>query len=1089
MDPGGQQGSKAIPRFASFRSEVLPTPSPEPTEGTDANGPRSSNHHRNSVRKHRRHANKRPSPSIASGHGSDPLLESKQQYERLENSPTTFTLDVKGDFRNLHYGSNYGVPSYPRAPTRVALGSKSSVASIAHRTTSADQGKRTISKQIIPELRRQTSKRVKAGSNSDQDDGRPDFIPLQRPKLVKRNQKRWTNGHTSFRNMGSPTHWLIDGESQSTPNSDEDTENFTDESGSERESPGVSVLDEHLQWKRAALSSKVEQDPANWQSWVELVELQDEMDGFLLDSSQVRLSNAERQSNAEIVLSICNKALRSVVDPEGRERLYLCQMSKVPQVWERGKVLSRWQPILQEHPSSHRLWTKFLDFNQSTFSGFSLEETRKQYLGCLDMLQAARERSHSEPAQQSEIFSSQVYILLRLTLMLREAGYAEMGVAMWQALLEYQFNKLQQTRHTSQQAAAKSTYHESTLAFQQFWNSETPRIGEPNAKGWLKFNENDFEYEQLSEIAEVLSQAEGITLRSWSETEREVASTSRTPRRSIDKSSDDPFRVAFFWDVRSALIESPTPSDTTTMLSAFLCFCHLPPYLDSSNLHIKPWYSDQFVRNEVLYDQSMSAAFSQRGSGSMSPNLANFEDSVPDANVSNSSSAAPFVFPLTEHQISSDTLFSTSRGWFSAFGAGFQSAWPIPKEFALQTLKFLVDHGIGGDDLAEYLLALELQVSPATVKKSAKSLLKTRPSSLRLYNAYALVQGQLGKREEAKTVIETAIRMSTTLDDSARRDVILLWRSRMWQHLSDGETSIALGLLLRFEPGSDSEGRTNDEDKTLDATSATPRLRLRKALSAGRDHMLSLGFATHAVCYAELLVVLEYLQDATSLQAAQGSFRANLDILTKYTLSNRTSEALFRQSFARLLYTHIIHKRPFSPATIRSFLTESITAFPQNTIFLSLYAWNESRFRIDDRVRGIMRDVVFGHRHHHRPASDDAASNSIIPHFFAVHTDLHRGIAHGSNQNAIRGSFERTIRSEDAAHSASLWKLYFLFEYENGEMKRTRDLFYRAVRACPWVKEVYMLAFDYLAEVMSEEELRGVYEMMLEKELRIHVAL
>lgn len=56
-------------------------------------------------------------------------------------------------------------------------------------------------------------------------------------------------------------------------------------------------------------------------------------------------------------------------------------------------------------------------------------------------------------------------------------------------------------------------------------------------------------------------------------------------------------------------------------------------------------------------------------------------------------------------------------------------------------------------------------------------------------------------------------------------------------------------------------------------------------------------------------------------------------------------------------------------------------------------------------------------------------------------------------------------------------------------MKRTRDLFYRAVRACPWVKEVYMLAFDYLAEVMSEEELRGVYEMMLEKELRIHVAL
>ncbi|KAL8943211.1 MAG: hypothetical protein Q9216_001199 [Gyalolechia sp. 2 TL-2023] len=1085
MESNGQQASKTIPHFASFRPEVLPTPAAKPNESSGAKESRSSDHRLTRVAISRQHANKWRSPSIAFGRGDNPLRESKQHYEDWAGSSATFTLDVKGDFRNLHYGSNHG-PSYPRPPTRVALGSEFSLGSNAQGPASSGHRIRSISKRIIPNLRRQTLKRVKAGPKVDQDDGKSDFIPLQWPKSGNRKQEHRTKGHTSFWNMGTSTHQRIEGEVESTPNSDEDTENITDEAESDREGPGVSVLDPHLQRKRAALSRKLEQDPTDWRAWVELVKLQDEMDGFLHDYSQVRHTNAERQSNAEIALSMCNKALRSVINPEGRERLYLCQMSKAPQVWERGKILLRWQPILREHPSSHQLWKKFLDFNQAAFAGFNLEEIRKKYLDCIGMLQAIRERLHVESAQQSTIFSLQLYILLRLTLLLREADYAELGVAMWQALLEFQFNKPQQTHRTSQQAAIKSTYRDLVSAFEQFWNSETPRIGEPNAKGWRNFDDNEHEYEQPPEIVETLLQAESATFVPWSQAEREAASTSRTPSRSIDKSSDDPFRVAFFLDIKSALIESPTLSEIPTILLAFLRFCHLPPYLDSSRLRTGLWFSDQFIHNEVLYDESLLAAFSRRGSRSMSPSLGN---TMLDANISNSLPPAPFDFPLAEHQISPDTLFSSSPGWFSAFRVRTQVSRPILEKFALRTLRFLVDNGIGGDDLAEYLLALELQVSPGTVKKSAKSLLKAQPSSLRLYNAYALVQHQLGKREEANTVLDTAIRMSATLDESARRDVLLLWRSRIWQSLSSGETSIALGQLLRFEHDNDAKGRPDDKDKTLDVTSITPRLRLREVLSAGRDHMLSLGFTTHAVYYAELLVILEYLQEPTSLQTAQETFRVNLGILTQNTLSNRTSEALFRQSFARLLYTHVIHKRPFSPVTIRSFLAESITVFPQNTIFLSLYAWNESRFRIDDRVRGIMQDVVFAYRHHDRRESDGALSNSIIPHFFAVYTDLRRDIAQGSNQNAIRGSFERAIRSEDAAHSASLWKLYFLFEHGNGDMKRTREIFYRAVRACPWVKEIYMMAFDYFVGIMSEEELRGVYEMMTEKELRVHVAL
>ncbi|KAI4188507.1 MAG: hypothetical protein L6R41_002107 [Letrouitia leprolyta] len=246
------------------------------------------------------------------------------------------------------------------------------------------------------------------------------------------------------------------------------------------------------------------------------------------------------------------------------------------------------------------MWKNFLDFNQSNFASFGQEETRKQYPNCLDILHVARNNLQADSTQHSNIFSVQVYVLLRLTFLLRKSGYVEIGVAMWQALTEFLFNKPQRFHQLSQQAAANSVHDASALAFEEFCNSETPRIGEPKPK-------------------ETPSQAKDISLKSWSEAERKVASTSHTPSRSIDKSSDDPFRVALFVDIKAALIESLTPSDIHTVLFALLRFCDLPPHLDSSKIHVEPPYDDQYVRNEVI----------------TAPKLEDMADSVPDQGTSN----------------------------------------------------------------------------------------------------------------------------------------------------------------------------------------------------------------------------------------------------------------------------------------------------------------------------------------------------------------------------------------------------------------------------------------------------------------------
>ena len=81
------------------------------------------------------------------------------------------------------------------------------------------------------------------------------------------------------------------------------------------------------------------------------------------------------------------------------------------------------------------------------------------------------------------------------------------------------------------------------------------------------------------------------------------------------------------------------------------------------------------------------------------------------------------------------------------------------------------------------------------------------------------------------------------------------------------------------------------------------------------------------------------------------------------------------------------------------------------------------------------------------------------------------------------------MASQAGKSSAWLWKQYFLWEQGQGEGGRAKGVFGRAVRACPWVKGIYMLAFEWLRGGMRVEELRGVYEGMGEKELRVHVSL
>jgi hypothetical protein len=263
------------------------------------------------------------------------------------------------------------------------------------------------------------------------------------------------------------------------------------------------------------------------------------------------------------------------------------------------------------------------------------------------------------------------------------------------------------------------------------------------------------------------------------------------------------------------------------------------------------------------------------------------------------------------------------------------------------------------------------------------------------------------------------------------------------------------------------------------------------------------------VAWTDCLALLLYLTRLSDLDAAVETYRSASQRLTRVpqlsTASAYYLNDLLHQSRARLLHRHVIASRAYKPAGIRTLLQESISLFPHNTMFLSLFAWNESRFRIDERVRDVLRDVTQQDKY-----PTDQQPVPITSHIFAVIHELHRPVYSGSTQYSVRAAFERAIGDPAFSTSGrsipvgtdsnayntgrsnlSLWKLYILFELSRNDVSRAKEVFYRGMRACPWSKDLLMVAFHNFQreERMGFHELRRVYNVLVDKELRIHAEI
>lgn len=808
--------------------------------------------HRSGHRRHHRlERNQQARLEISRNSLSEPIVAA------WEHKEPSFVLDVKGDPANLTYGSinRYVIPSHHRFGAGSVLGLApnnkidryTSNGHTLHTSTSRHDESERRDKASFAKLERKGVRtlRVKPDSQPHRPfDSNADFLPLHR--TTERKRKRRNPGQSSDSSDWSSDavhHYRsLEGKAK-RPDRPDDRDliyaSDAPETGSENDRS--IALDEAVRNKRIALSRRVDADPTDADAWLDLINHQDALLGLGQMSMRSKITNAEKLSIADVKLSIYVRALQQIEDPRQRERMVLGMMEEGAKVWETKKLSSKWRDVLEADPSYFGLWQKYLDFRQTEFVTFRYEGARTVYSECLNLLKKARSNPTAKASSGSTFYELQLYVLLRMTLFMREAGYSEHALGIWQALLEYTFCRPSQYKIPDGSNHLPDAVRAFALSsFCDFWESEVPRIGDDGAIGWSEYVVKGGDAPQPKQDSTGQAIDENEVFGTWFICEHKRALSSRWPARTIDVvEEDDPYRVILVSDVYSFLdlIDAPSPVEFDITLAAFLAFCYLPPLqcpgrsLTSTNR----WWRDAFIRNDNLHNSDSSFSYWNAG------NVDHQAESIILQGNSTKIGASEHTFrcPLAYFTPSMETLF-TSGPWFSAFGTlgssdGIESG-PLDPEWVRRALRMLVNTEICGDSLAEYYLALELRWYPKDARKTAKSLLKQRSSSLRLYNAYALIEYRLHNTSNAQKVIITAINMSSCLDSITQRDTIVLWRTWIWELIESGRTQEALQRLLTLSDGNIGEemaeiGRTS---RGADGTAGSAALLRARRVSSAR---------------------------------------------------------------------------------------------------------------------------------------------------------------------------------------------------------------------------------------------------------------
>ncbi|KAI9166653.1 Nuclear exosome regulator NRDE2 [Paramyrothecium foliicola] len=1062
----GTKSSREVkaPKFSSFKPKA-------PSQGGSGDTSRATEQTREPERSRHRHERQSHDGSRSREYTRDEDARKRRRHGDRDDATVVsrprpakqgvadlYVIDVKGDPLIRKLGASDRMPTYYRryGSGRV-LGTTGRL--VIHRDGPRDQfslrmaGEGPILSQDHGGLRskrfRQMAQPVflRAKGNHSVYDAQEDFLAIDDSRKRKRGQDTDSSEdeRPSYRSIGSDRKPEVDDDSE-----EEETENSPDARDFLEESSP-------LKWKSIQLNRAVKEHPEDIDAWLELVRHQD----VLLRAGQgldgVPTEN-EAHSYAEIKLSMLESALSHASTAEDRQRLLVELMKEGVKVWNTKTAAKKWSDVELEEQASFDLWKTHLDFATSSIATFHHDNVKRMLIDRLKLLLAR--------VATEEGFKEIIYVFLRTTCLLRDVGYTELAVAAWQSLLDLNF--FRPSNVENEQWALQT--------FGEFWESELPRLGEAEARGWAHYAETAGSGEPPDPLGRHTSDDTIIrdAYRAWGSLERCRAQQARMPARTMDEGTDDdPFRVVIFSDIEPMLFLIPVnllDNTAEQLIDAFLLFSGYPPAFGSSRWTEMAFHDQYIDRN---------------GGEIRAVTLTNRDEDVEVR-------SPPFAREGLFIAVPPDLRLG-SKAWSEAFQENAGN-YTLSPETVSNVAKQLV-LGAKLQRLGCYYLTLSFCLEPSGLKKSAKAVLKQYPTNAELYNAYAVAEAAGGNPDVASKVLSSAISLPMVSTDHSilpyefrtMTDALLRKASgetgktmlgNTWSliELDNGKLNTALRRLCATV---DESLQQEPEDARV---SPMQYLKTYRALSARMVQALAEGDASCAGTCMESLTLLAYLQGDSikeprstmqgDISSAMSAVHSMTEEFKRRELGHTVAHERALQFGARLLYLHASKGRPYRRIFLREQVSQFLDAFPKNQVFLSLYEWSDSSIRVVDETRKILAEKVLNTDH-----------DNVRSRIMAIKHELARG-----NVHSTKAAFERAVSSEACKSNPSLWVAYIRFCCSHDRLRRgTKDLFYRALRYCPWSKEVMMEAFVMLVRELSSEELKSVYNMITSKGLRVHV--
>ena len=942
-------------------------------------------------------------------------------------SDSLFTIDTKGDKQNAVYGrpDQYATPKYRNAGRGYLLGLTRN-----HRLSKDKKGERGIvsygidtatRSRLLTSLRTDNADVETIGleNSTESDDvvqSQLDYVSLGQQYPMKR---RRLSGH----DVDAPYY-----------RSEEDVSDEPSEeelSGSHK--PRSSALTEPqniVRTRQNNLRDQIKQSSDDVDAWLELADLQEAL--VIEQNGLPSRGQSQTRLIAKLRMSVLEEALERVQNGAEHVRVLTALMEAGRHLWDAEKQRQQWQKYLQHQPASFELCKLYIDFMQSNARLFTIEEVVAIYLDTL-----TKPLSSYDKAVNSEY--CKIYLLLRATIFLRQSGYTERAIAIWQALLE-----LNLFRPPGLQAVEEMQH------FEKFWDSEVARLGEPAAKGWSQ------EVKKPTTAARDHTPKSIDSLHSWSAAERDACDRDIMPTRTSDVRSDDPYNVVLFDDIKGFLHRTTSTDAETLLLDSFLAFAGLSPLNACSS--IAGWSYDPYlmIRN--------------------TPEVSLPYTGVPDIMSTFLLVGHPFsVVPVVE--------------------------LPQFANFVRNTLSLIALSRSHLSRLAELSIALISRPDVVAARKLAKKLIKGSPSSFSLYNAYALLEANDGAFEKAEAVWSAAINSASPNDQSAAEalnpSTVELWHSWIWSCMRYSSPPHTIDILANMTGTKLTDPNTITAQEDIELS-----LKIALFNSSSVDNLHLQVVMTDLLAVYTYLTSNNGLSSAFDVYKSEIAHLAH-DHQETPTSHSPHLEHLHQLRARLIYHHITTAAGPFKPSLILSSLSQSATYFPNNSILVSLHTTYEQKYGLMDRLRQLsttknstktlIQHIATIKSELTRSEESGRTEHSIR--FTFLHALAPDSPGHACPALRI-WYLGWEIELLDEKLLADTNSLPSPAVFDKKVAKKLKKLSSNAISAlhdslkvCPGVKELYLLALGSkgMFAAMGKEGSRALYDQMLECGIRIRI--